>query len=67
MHLILRLQGRQSDRQLVALMRQEGLYAEALTDWMSDGEDASALLLGFTNVDSQDTAEQLGERLLKLL
>ena len=33
MHLILRLQGRRSDRRLVARMREEGLYAEALTDW----------------------------------
>ena len=33
MHLILRLQGRRSDRRLVARMREEGLYGEALTDW----------------------------------
>jgi GntR family transcriptional regulator/MocR family aminotransferase len=67
MHLILRLQGQQSDRQLVARMREEGLYAEALTDWTMSGEGASALLLNFTNVDSQGTAEKLGRRILKLM
>ncbi|GLZ88267.1 GntR family transcriptional regulator [Metapseudomonas resinovorans] len=67
MHLILRLQGQQSDRHLVAAMRKDGLYAEALSDWMSDGEEASTLLLGFTNVDSQATAERLGKRILNLM
>lgn len=67
MHLILRLQGRRSDRQLVARMRKEGLYAEALRDWAMTGEAASALLLNFTNVDSQGSAENLARRILKLL
>jgi GntR family transcriptional regulator / MocR family aminotransferase len=66
MHLILRLQGRQSDRWLVARMREEGLYAEALTDWMADSE-VSALFLNFTNVDSRRTAEKLGQRIRKLM
>jgi GntR family transcriptional regulator/MocR family aminotransferase len=67
MHLILRLQGNQSDRLLVARMRKESLYGEALTDWTKSGDGASALLLGFTNIDSQDTAENLGRRILRLL
>lgn len=67
MHLILRLKSRRSDRQLVARMRKEALYAEALSDWMADGEPASALLVGFTNIDSQDMAEALGRRMLKLM
>jgi GntR family transcriptional regulator/MocR family aminotransferase len=67
MHLILRLQGRRSDRRLVARMRVEGLYAEALTDWTVGGEGISALLVGFTNIDSQATAEKLGRRMLKLM
>jgi GntR family transcriptional regulator/MocR family aminotransferase len=67
MHLILRLQGRGSDRRLVARMREEGLYAEALADWMQGGDAVSALLVGFTNIDSQRTAENLGKRILKLL
>jgi GntR family transcriptional regulator/MocR family aminotransferase len=67
MHLILRLQGGLSDRQLVARMRAEGLYAEALTDWTIDRDEASALLLNFTNVDSRQTAESLGKRILSLI
>jgi Transcriptional regulators containing a DNA-binding HTH domain and an aminotransferase domain (MocR family) and their eukaryotic orthologs len=67
MHLILRLQGRRSDRRLVARMREEGLYAEALTDWMIGGEGASALFLSFTNIDSQRTAENFGRRILRLI
>ncbi|WP_426702559.1 PLP-dependent aminotransferase family protein [Rhodanobacter sp. Col0626] len=67
MHLILRLKGRRSDRRLVARMRDEGLYGEALTDWMADKSGASAVLLNFTNIDSQATAENLGRRILKLI
>src|SRR6185312_1842647 len=44
MHLILRLQGRRSDRRLVARMQEDGLYGEALTDWTTDPDGASALL-----------------------
>jgi len=67
MHLILRLQGRQSDRELVARMREEGLYAEALSDWTKEGEGASALLVNFTNIDYRRTAEKLGKRILSLM
>jgi GntR family transcriptional regulator/MocR family aminotransferase len=67
MHLILRLQCRRSDHRLVARMRDEGLYAEALSDWSVRRDGASGLLLGFTNVDSQRTAEALGMRISKLL
>jgi len=68
MHLILRLQNRRSDGRLVARMREEGLYAEALSDWsMGDDDVASAVLVSFTNVDSQRTAESLGKRILKLI
>jgi GntR family transcriptional regulator/MocR family aminotransferase len=67
MHLMLRLQGQHSDRRLVARMREKGLYAEALTDWTMGSDGASALLLSFTNIDSQSTAETLGKRILKLI
>ena len=67
MHLILRLKGRRSDRRLVALMREDGLYAEALTDWAMTPDGASALLLNFTNIDSQRTAENLGRRISGIL
>lgn len=67
MHLILRFRGRQDDRRLVALMREQGLYAEALSDWSMRGDGPSALLLNFTNVDSAGTAEHLGRRIASLL
>jgi GntR family transcriptional regulator / MocR family aminotransferase len=67
MHLILRLRGRQSDRRLAASMRGDGLFAEALTDWTKGGDGASALLIGFTNIPSQSTAEDLARRILKLI
>jgi GntR family transcriptional regulator / MocR family aminotransferase len=67
MHLVMRLKGRKSDRRLVARMREEGLHAEALTDCSMSGDGPSALLLNFTNIDSQSTAENLGKRILKLI
>lgn len=67
MHLILRLKGKQSDRKLTERMRQTGLFAEALTDWTTDGKGISALLLSFTNIDSEQTAEKLGKRILTLI
>ena len=67
MHLILRLQGQRSDRRLVARMRKEGMYGEALTEWTPRSDGTSALLLNFTNIDSQSTAEKLGRRILRLI
>jgi GntR family transcriptional regulator/MocR family aminotransferase len=69
MHLILRLQGAQADRQLVARMRETGLYAEALSEWMIGGAGTAgdAILLGFTNIDSSETAAKLGRRILKIM
>jgi GntR family transcriptional regulator/MocR family aminotransferase len=67
MHLILQLRGRQSDRGLAARMHEDGLYAEALTDWTSTGDGPSALLLNFTNIDTRGTAEKLGKRILSLI
>ncbi|WP_460900764.1 MocR-like pyridoxine biosynthesis transcription factor PdxR [Paraburkholderia jirisanensis] len=67
MHLILRLQGRRSDRRLVARMREDGLYAEALSDWTTGNASPPALLVGFTNIDSQHSAEKFAKRMLKLI
>lgn len=67
MHLILRLAGRRSDRQLAARMLEAGLYAEALSDWSMAKNGGAALLLNFTNVDSQASAERLARRIAKLL
>ncbi|WP_213947374.1 PLP-dependent aminotransferase family protein [Luteibacter sp. dw_328] len=67
MHLILRLLGRRSDRRLVERMLDAGLYAEALTDWTARRDGASALLVNFTNVESQAKAETLGKRMLNIM
>jgi GntR family transcriptional regulator/MocR family aminotransferase len=67
MHLILRPQSRWSDRRLVARMREQGLYGEALTDWALGRDGAAALLLNFTNIDSQRTAERFGKRISALI
>lgn len=67
MHLILRLLDGRSDRSLAERMWAEGMHAEALSGWRTHGDGFPALLLNFTNVDSQGTAERLAERILKLL
>ncbi|SAL46258.1 transcriptional regulator [Caballeronia peredens] len=67
MHLILRMRGRRSDRRLVSRMLQDGLYGEALTDWTAGGEGNPAVLVSFTNIGDQRTAENLGRRILSLM
>jgi len=67
MHLVLRMRGRGSDRSLAERIRRHGMYAQALTDWSIGKQVEPALLLGFTNIDSESTAEKLGRRILKLL
>lgn len=67
MHLILRLRPPLSDRALVERLLAAGIYAEALSDWHAHDPSDSALLLGFANIDSQATAEQLGQRILALM
>ena len=67
MHLILRLPAGHSDRQLVTRMREQDLYAEALTDWTVEQDGPSAILVNFTNIDSQKTAETLAGRIAKLV
>jgi GntR family transcriptional regulator/MocR family aminotransferase len=67
MHLILRLNGRRSARQLVARMLAAGMHAEALSDWSMSKDGNAALLLNFTNIDSRMTAEKLARRIAKLL
>ncbi|MDH0733738.1 PLP-dependent aminotransferase family protein [Pseudomonas sichuanensis] len=67
MHLIMRLTQPQSDRALVERLLQAGLYAEALSDCCIATRSHSGLMLGFANIDSQASAEQLGKRVLALL
>lgn len=66
MHLVLRLLAG-SDRDLVARMRRNGLYAEALTDWTMGADGPAGLLLNFTNVESTEMAESLANRILALM
>lgn len=67
MHLILRFEGRWSPEQLVARMREDGLYGEAMADWMVEGKGMPALLVSFTNIASRARAAELGTRLARLL
>lgn len=67
MHLILRFEGHWSQARLIARMRGEGLYGEAMADWMVEGEGTPAVLVSFTNVTSRAAAAELGTRLAKLL
>lgn len=67
MHLILRLGAQHPDHLLVERMRENGLFAETLSEWSLLGEKPSGLLLGFANIDSQASAEALGRRILALL
>ena len=67
MHLILRLTSRQSDRTVVARMRAEGLYAEALSYWTGGQRLSPAILVGFTNIESRDEAVDLARRILRLM
>lgn len=67
MHLVLRMQAEGSDRALAERMRSRGLFAQALSDWSVGKGVGPALLLGFTNIDSERTAEALGHRILELI
>ena len=67
MHLIMHLKASQSDTALVQRMRQHGLFAEALSEWSQQPTPQSALLLGFANIQSQASAEALGQRILALM
>ena len=67
MHLILRLNPPQSDRALVERLLHAGIYAEALSECCIGPQTHCGLLLGFANITSQASAEQLGQQILGLL
>jgi GntR family transcriptional regulator/MocR family aminotransferase len=67
MHLIARLADGHSDTELAQRLHENGLYAHALSRWFSGATHESGLLLGFTNIRSQDEAEELGHRIRALL
>lgn len=66
MHLVLRFADDIPDKALAARMREHGMYAQALSGW-SVAPIRPGLLLGFTNIDSQESARQLGDRMLALM
>lgn len=67
MHLILRLQGGRHDNALAARLLAQGLSVQALSDWTMGEHKQSALMLGYTNIESQEAAAALGRRILALL
>ena len=67
MHLVLRMKGHHTDRALAARMLADGMAALALSHRTVLPHAASALLLGFTNIDTPQRARELGQRIRKLL
>ncbi|WP_050477997.1 PLP-dependent aminotransferase family protein [Herbaspirillum rhizosphaerae] len=67
MHLILRMRGRRSDKPLADAMRKDGMYAHTLSQRTVRHQTQPGLLLGFTNIDSAATMENLAQRMLKLV
>ncbi|MFY3434575.1 PLP-dependent aminotransferase family protein [Achromobacter mucicolens] len=67
MHLLARLDGHQTDRELAARMLRQGLYAHALSHWSAAPDARAGLLMSFTNIVSAEQAEQLAHRILQLM
>ena len=69
MHLLLRLQGRRSDHALAEKMRQDGMFSRALSECLLDPRPGvpPMLMLSFTNIETRQRAQELGERILALL
>lgn len=67
MHLVLRMKGYHTDRELAARMRDNGMAALALSGRGVLPHIPSALLLAFTNIDSEARARDLGKRILKIM
>nr|WP_034336523.1 PLP-dependent aminotransferase family protein [Herbaspirillum sp. B39] len=69
MHLLLRLQGRRSDRLLAEKMRQHGMFSRALSECLLAPRAGvpPMIMLSFTNIDSRRRAAELARRILPLL
>lgn len=67
MHLLVRMPGHQTDRPLAQRMVEHGIYAHALSRWATAAPCGAGLLMSFTNIESQERAEQLGRRILELM
>ena len=68
-HLLLRLQGRRSDRLLADKMRQHGMFSRALSECLLAPRPGvpPMIMLSFTNIDSRRRAAELARRILPLL
>jgi GntR family transcriptional regulator / MocR family aminotransferase len=62
MHLVVRTQG--SDRALALRMRADGMYAHALSEWSVCAELPPAILISFTNIQTESAARTLGRRIM---
>lgn len=67
MHLLVKMKGHHTDRPLARRMVENGIYAHALSRWSTAAPCGSGLLMSFTNIESQERAEQLGRRILALM
>lgn len=67
MHLVLRAKSQWKDSLVARQMREQQMFAHALSDCYLDPTDASALLLSFTNITSRNQAQELARRILPLL
>lgn len=67
MHLVARMDGKLRDQPLAARMLEQGLYAHPLSRWSSLPDPQSGLLLGFTNIASQEQAYEFGLRIRALM
>jgi GntR family transcriptional regulator/MocR family aminotransferase len=63
MHLLARLPDGADDQALAARARAQGFGVAALSSWHTQGGGAG-LIMGFANIDSQSSADQLVRRLL---
>jgi GntR family transcriptional regulator/MocR family aminotransferase len=67
MHLVLRMPGRHTDRALAARLRRDGMFALALSECSALPHPSSALLLGFTNIETPRRARELALRIMAQL
>ncbi|MYM80405.1 aminotransferase class I/II-fold pyridoxal phosphate-dependent enzyme [Duganella sp. FT50W] len=70
MHLVLRMKGHDGDRRdraLAARMGDHGMAALALSERGVLPQIPSALLLAFTNIDTEARARELGQRILNIM
>jgi GntR family transcriptional regulator/MocR family aminotransferase len=62
MHLVVRTQG--PDHELAQRMRADGMHAHALSEWSVRAEPSPAILISFTNIQTESAARALGRRIM---